>query len=45
VTVVVRDGHAFSFGHLGDQQVRQADRPDASAPPQRGLDIQLTWDQ
>ena len=39
VTVVMQDGDTFSFGHGRDQQVRQADRPDATASPQGALDV------
>ena len=39
ITVVVQNGDTFPFGHRRDQQVRQADRPDAPAPPQGALDV------
>ena len=39
ITVVVQDGDTFSFGYCRDQQVGQADRPDAPATPQGSLDV------
>jgi hypothetical protein len=39
VSVVAQNGDAFSFGHCRDQQVGQAYRSHAPAPPQRGLDV------
>ena len=39
ITVVVQDDDTFSFGHRRDQQIGQADRPDAPVPPQGALDV------
>ena len=39
ITVVVQDADTFSLGYCRDQQVGQADRSDASAAPQGGLDV------
>src|SRR5215470_5658198 len=39
VAVVVHDGDALSLGDRGDQQVGEADRPDAPAAPQCSLHL------
>src|ERR1019366_1110252 len=39
VAVVVQHGEVFSFGHRGDEQVWEADCPDAPAAPEGSLDI------
>jgi len=36
----MQHGHAFSLGYGGDQQVREADRPDLPAAPERRLNLQ-----
>ena len=40
VTVVVQDGEVFSFGYCGDEQVGEADGPDAAAAPEGCLDVE-----
>ena len=42
VAVVVQQRDTFPFGDCGDQQVREADGPDPSGAPQRGLHVQCT---
>ena len=40
VAVVVQHGEVFSFGYCGDEQVGEANCPDAAAAPEGGLDIE-----